>query len=636
MSNVSLSSFSGTVDLTQLIPALMEAERAPITRISQRSTAATNAAAAYKTISDLATSLGTAGKALWDLTAWQPTKATSSSATVTASTQTGAVPGTLTFTVDAVARAQAIYSTAPLASTSAAVATPSTRLVLAAGGTRLGLQTLTGSSALAIGATTIEVTQASAAAARTGAGALAAGTTIDGTNDSLTVELNGVSATVQLAHATYATGQGLAEAVQDAIDGAPSLAGLRAELGSGGALVLRSTEEGSDAAIQVTGGSALTDLGLSVDATATTGTDALVEVGGVETSITSVLDGGTIVLDAGDVEGTPTTITAVTGSGLRAGTLQADTVDTGDGSLQNVVSAINGTHGAVVAAAVQVSSGVYRLQLSSAQTGVDGAMNIDMAAFAPVGGFTSLTDAADAQVTITGDNPYSITSSTNTFDQTMPGVSFTVSTVSTDPVTLTVSPDRTSLASKVQSMVSAYNQVVNAIKSATAYSSTTGSKGVLSGDAGLRRLAREINDAVVRPVDGATPTSVGMAGVTLGKDGTLTFDSAAFTAAATDDPDGLERLFGATATGLGTTGVLPRLKAALDAATQSGTGYLVTAEDSERQTATRYQKQVQALQDRLVTYEANLRSRFSIMNATLQNLSSQQSWLASQLASLSA
>ena len=116
--------------------------------------------------------------------------------------------------------------------------------------------------------------------------------------------------------------------------GAPVTASVDANTG---ALQLATTEEGSAATLQVTGGNALGALNLSTDGAALTGTDGKVQVdGGAIQTVTDIVAGQTITLNA------PTgTISAVFSGGLRTGTLTASNISTGDGSLGTVVGNIN-------------------------------------------------------------------------------------------------------------------------------------------------------------------------------------------------------------------------------------------------------------------------------------------------------
>ena len=99
---------------------------------------------------------------------------------------------------------------------------------VAAGGRRSASRRSRSDDALATGAHSITVSQASSAATKNGDSALAGSTVIDGTNDTLQLSINGTPTTLTLAHGTYTATQ-LAQAVQDAATsaGAPITASPR-------------------------------------------------------------------------------------------------------------------------------------------------------------------------------------------------------------------------------------------------------------------------------------------------------------------------------------------------------------------------------------------------------------------------
>lgn len=623
MTNISTSTVTGTVDLSSLIPALVAAKRSPETALSNRKVRADNTATAFQNLAKLLTAAKTAITSLSTASDWAPLRATSSSAAVVASAAAGGVPSTLTFNVDRQATAESVYSSSTYAGTASPVMVANSKLLVASGGRAFGLGTLTGGAALPTGAHTIAVTQASSSATATGSTPLGAGTVIDGSNDALDLSVNGVVTNVALAHGTYATAADLAAAVTTALAGQGATASV-----SSAALRLTTTREGSAATLEVVGGSALAALGLTVGGPSA-GTDGKVTVDGTETTVASVESGGSVVLAAptGDV-------VATLSGGLRAGTISARSVDVGDGSLAAVVAAINGAGAGVSASAVQVSAGNYRLQLASATTGASGGSNLDLSLFQGTGGFAVLAAGADAQITVSGASPYTITSAGNTFTEVMPGLSFTLQAGATGSVTVSSSRDVSAIANDVSAAISAVNNALTDIKNKTAYDATTGNSGLLNGDGTVRSLRSALTNALINPVVGGTPAIATLAGVTLAKDGTVSFDAAKFTTAFQADPAGTQRLFTSMGTDSTNPGVLERLNSVIDDATRLSTGSLVTAEQSQRNSSDRFKAQVDAMETAITTYESGLRTRFATLQASLQNLQNQRSWLTSQIASL--
>jgi flagellar hook-associated protein 2 len=110
----------------------------------------------------------------------------------------------------------------------------------------------------------IDITQAAEHAAITAGSSVASSVTIDATNDTLSIRLDGASATdIKIAQGTY-TAQELATQVETAINATSSLGGRAVSVGlSGGALTVRSESYGTTSEIAVSGGTALASLGFA-------------------------------------------------------------------------------------------------------------------------------------------------------------------------------------------------------------------------------------------------------------------------------------------------------------------------------------------------------------------------------------
>ena len=226
----------------------------------------------------------------------------------------------------------------------------------------------------------------------------------------------------------------------------------------------------------------------------------------------------------------PVTLTAADGT--------ATQISVGSGSLSDVVAGINAAGKGVLATAVQTSPGQYRLQVASTTPGASSSFTLD-----GVDGFTGmnvLTQGADAAITVGSDpaTAYSITSSSNTFSGVVPGLSFTVGKVEPG-VTVRATVDGTQVAGQVSKLVDAVNAALAQISSTTAYDATKKTAGPLMGDPTVRSVQQQLLNLV---------SGAGAAGVSLTRDGTVTFDQTAFLSAFAADPAKVKAAFGATST----------------------------------------------------------------------------------------
>lgn len=529
------------IDTTSVINALMQAYTQPQTNLQNQQSALQIQISDYQDINTKLSSLQSAADAINQAKDWQAvTASTSNSSVATATGGSGSTTGSISFTVDQLAAADTWASSGTVSSTSATITTASS-LLLSQGGAALGFTSLGAGSGLTTGTHTVQVTQASAAASVTGGSALGASTVIQaGVNDSLAVSVDGVASTLTLAAGTYTPAQ-LAAAVASASGGS-----LTASVNTSGALVLSTAEQGSAASLQVTGGSAMGSLGLSAMGSAVTGTDAVVNVDGTSTTLTSLKADSTVSLTSGSGG----SISAVLAGGLSLGTVTATNVSTGNGSLASVVAAINNSGTGITASAVQTGTSSYVLQLGAKSTGAAKDLSIDPSAFASssLGTMHEIVAGADAKLSVGGSSGYTVDSASNTVTGLLPGVSVQLLTTSSSPVTVTSSPDAGTMASKVQSLVSAANAVLSAIQTDSGYNSTTNKAGPLIGSAALSSITQSILSTIAGAV-GPAGTNSADAGVSINaKTGQLSFDQTKFTTAFQANPSAVAALFSQSGT----------------------------------------------------------------------------------------
>ncbi len=249
-------------------------------------------------------------------------------------------------------------------------------------------------------------------------------------------------------------------------------------------------------------------------------------------------------------------------------------INAGSGSLADVVKGINASGAAVGAAAIRTGAGQYRLQITSTTTGAASTFSID--GLDGAGGVNVLTEGSDAQVTIGSDplTAFTASSATNTFTDLVPGLSFTVRAVE-NAVTVRSTLDGSAVAGDVQKLVDAANAVLSGISAATAYSPTAGKSGPLVGDTAARSLQQGILGLI---------GSAGAPGVSLTRDGKLSFDATAFSTAYAKDPAAVAARFGAGVTFTPASGITGTVSfAAASSLTKAGTYPVTVSAVAERE-----------------------------------------------------
>jgi flagellar hook-associated protein 2 len=535
---VTLSGLSSGIDDSQVIAELMEVNQVPQQQLQTQLNSASTMLGSYeKLTSDIAT-LQSVSDTLESPSGWQAWIPDSTTQDATATVGTGAIGGSLTFSVDALAQADSMISSGNVSSESSQVT--SGPLLVAAGGGALGIGTLA-SSNLAVGSHTIAVTQASAGASVSSGGAPAVSTTItSGTNDSLDYALDGQNESLTIAAGTYNATQ-LAAAVQTASGGA-----LTASINSSGDMVLTTAAQGSATSFGVTGGTAATALGFSSTPTSVAnGADGIVTVDGVSNDLNNFSPSSPVTLNGAN----GSTVTATFTGPISVGSMTAAEVNTGNGSLSSVVEAINSAGVGVSASAISTGANEFNLSVQATSPGADNTINIAANAFSQIGQLTTVTAAANAEITV-GDGPgaFTVTNDSNDINGLMPGV--TIDLQEADPgqqTTISLQPDGQTMATTVQTLVSAANQLITDLNTETAFTpgsgTSAGTAGPLLGDPTTEALLSSVLGALSGSTGTNSAGSAGVVGITMGTDGTLSFDSATFAAAYDANPTAVANSF---------------------------------------------------------------------------------------------
>jgi flagellar hook-associated protein 2 len=338
---------------------------------------------------------------------------------------------------------------------------------------------------------------------------------------------------------------------------------------------------------------------------------------------------------------TPPVLTIVRPDGTRA------EVTAASGSIEDVARAVNSAELGITATRVQAgtdASGtpLYRLQFASNDTGAAAAFQVFQGDEAAVDGGTAvdlqsapgaalIRQAQDAAVTLWPGTTAAqeVTSTSNTFDDLLPGVDVTVSKASADPVTIGVAQDLEASATAAKDFLDQVKHVLAFIAQKQATSKTTDAEGnaatavgSFTSDSNVRTLQQALVAAIQSPVDGA---SLSPYGISFSKEGDLEFDAAKFQAALEAEPAKVQAAFETIADRLG------------DVATRYSDKYdgLLTNQIENRESLIRdMDDQLAAWTRRLEQREETLRRTYSALEVALGTMNSQASFLASQLAGL--
>jgi flagellar hook-associated protein 2 len=304
-------------------------------------------------------------------------------------------------------------------------------------------------------------------------------------------------------------------------------------------------------------------------------------------------------------------------------------------TLQQLASAINGnTNVPATASIVQTAPGAYRLVLSSKETGAANAFTMQNAltsttmAFADTDGdglsgnseADNTVNATDASLLI---NNIAVTSTSNVLDSGIPGLTLTLLQQDAGhPMVVTVGRDDSALADRVDTFVSAYNDLVKfATDQGTA--AGNGTTGTLGRDTLLRSLRNQLRDTLAGAHGSAAFTHLSEIGVGFNRTGQLTFDRTAFSAALQQNPAAVQSLF----TDAG-TGAFSSIRSLASSYIQSG-GFVPDARSRVSDEISRLGQRIDDLTARLAVRRQSLQQQFIAADQAMTSLKAQQSALSS-------
>lgn len=305
----------------------------------------------------------------------------------------------------------------------------------------------------------------------------------------------------------------------------------------------------------------------------------------------------------------------------------ATVITPASGSLDDVVTAVNAAGLGITATKVAVGTDGFRLQLSSTATGAAAAFSLTGSAVPTV----EVKAGQDAQITLWAGTSaaQTISSAGNTFTDLLPGLDVTVSSVSASPVTLTVTRDDAAITAIASGLVTGLNDILALISTRSAVSTTTDSTGksvtsagLFAGDSTVRAVKQDLVSAASMPVNGHSPSEIG---ISITKTGTLEFDSAKFAAALAKDAAGVMKTV---------QEISGRVATAATTASDKYDGTLTATVTSQQSQVRTMGLEISDWDLRLTAKRTSLERVYTAMESRLGELKTQSAWLTSQITSL--
>jgi len=313
-------------------------------------------------------------------------------------------------------------------------------------------------------------------------------------------------------------------------------------------------------------------------------------------------------------------------------------------SLDDIVKAINASDLGVDATLINDGSDTpYRLMLTTHETGAQSQITeISVAgndALQAVLGYPGSTDsgmqqnvaAVDAALTVNG---IAITSSSNTIEDVIEGVSLTLTKTTSQPQSLTISADLEASKSAIQQFVDAYNALQNHIANLTRYDQNAKQHSVLTGDSAARTIQTRVRGIIDVSMADNAYANLAQLGISTDPNdgGKLRIDDKALTRALQTDSAAVARLLGGEMDGK--QGVAARTDAIVKPMLAGEHGLLVASEGGARKMVASLAREFEHTEERIDATLARYRSQFVALDGMVAQMNGISNYLTQQLGML--
>lgn len=247
--------------------------------------------------------------------------------------------------------------------------------------------------------------------------------------------------------------------------------------------------------------------------------------------------------------------------------------------------------------------------------------------------FSSVTSASDAVVNVDG---ISYTRKTNTITDIVTGMTMDLKATTTSPASVMVSRDNTAITTKLNDLVTAYNDFNNIIAETTNPKSTLDTYGAtLVGDNTIRMVRQQVRTVILgtSSTAGSTVKSLSEIGLSIDQKGVMTLDSSKAETALNANYDDVVKMFTGGYNNLGTYSSLPAGVAgdSVKKLTQllAQDGPLVTKSNTATTQNEKYQGDLLKLQTRLDGLLQRYTKQFAAMDSLVGSVNSQKTSLKS-------
>jgi flagellar hook-associated protein 2 len=318
---------------------------------------------------------------------------------------------------------------------------------------------------------------------------------------------------------------------------------------------------------------------------------------------------------------------------------------------EGIRDAINQANKEVSASLVNSGTGVM-LVLTNAKTGANQHMRLSVSdpdgnntdnaglsqlAYNPaasVGNGKNMSErvaAQDARVKIDG---ISITSRTNTLDQSIAGLTISLLKTNDDsPTTMTTTRDDSQVKTAVNSFITAYNNLNKLVRDLTKYDATKKEAAILNGESTVRNVLSQVRGLLSRQYGSTSLTTLSELGITTQSDGSIRLDATKFDSTFSSKRDAVVALFTQSTGGTEGDGFAGTVEDLITSLTDNN-GLLDARTDGLNASLKNLNSKEDQIEARLSQIEQRYRTQFVTLDRNLNSLQSLSAYLQQQLASI--
>lgn len=301
--------------------------------------------------------------------------------------------------------------------------------------------------------------------------------------------------------------------------------------------------------------------------------------------------------------------------------LDADQSGDGEVTYQEFTNFFNEQMDGKANATLVKAGGEVKLMFSAEETGESGQFNISASADSGLDAdFAAANDnplrqGQDAVIWLGGEGTgMRLTNSSNTFEDVVTGVDVSLKAAhdsGDNPVNLSVEPDKEATIEAMNGFITAYNDALSALDSATKSGGESESRGAFASDGSIRGIETKLKSMMRTSYEGVSLFEVGLS---INKDGKLELDEDKFyEASKTED---LEAIF------TGENGLFPAMEDTIDVYTDYSTGTLTAKQERIDMQEKRVNDSLDKLDDKYDMYYQRYLKQYTQLNTIMMQMNS--------------